>query len=77
MNTSEQRQVSAAVTGAGSGLGRDIALGLATKGYRVFGTAMSAEEIADLKKASSGSVNLTVCDITVSVRATTCLTGFA
>jgi len=28
---------SAAVTGAGSGLGRDIALGLAAKGYRVFG----------------------------------------
>jgi len=31
---------SAAVTGAGSGLGRDIALGLAAKDYRVFGTAM-------------------------------------
>lgn len=31
---------SVAVTGAGSGLGRDIALGLAAKGYRVFGTAM-------------------------------------
>jgi NAD(P)-dependent dehydrogenase (short-subunit alcohol dehydrogenase family) len=55
---------SAAVTGAGSGLGRDIALGLAAKDYRVFSTAMSAEEIADLKKASSGAVNLTVCDIT-------------
>ncbi len=64
MNTNEQKNRSAAVTGAGSGLGRDIALGLAAKGYRAFGTAMSAEEIADLKTASSGAVNLTVCDIT-------------
>jgi NAD(P)-dependent dehydrogenase (short-subunit alcohol dehydrogenase family) len=54
----------AVITGAGSGLGRDIALGLATKRYRVFGTAMSPEEIADLKKASDGAVILTVCDIT-------------
>src|SRR5580692_7157441 len=64
VNTSEQNKRSAAVTGAGSGLGRDIALGLGTKGYRVFGTAMSSEEIADLKKVSGGAVNLTVCDIT-------------
>jgi NAD(P)-dependent dehydrogenase (short-subunit alcohol dehydrogenase family) len=55
---------SAAVTGAGSGLGRDIALGLAAKGYRVFGTAMASEEIADLKQASGGAVSLAVCDIT-------------
>jgi NADP-dependent 3-hydroxy acid dehydrogenase YdfG len=67
MNTSEQRKRSAAITGAGSRLGRDIALGLAAKGYSVFGTAMSSEEIADLKKASGGAVNLTVCDITDEV----------
>ncbi len=60
----DEKKRSAAITGAGSGLGRDIALGLAAKDYRVFGTAMSAEEIADLKKASSAAVNLTVCDIT-------------
>jgi NAD(P)-dependent dehydrogenase (short-subunit alcohol dehydrogenase family) len=64
MSTSEPRKRSATVTGAGSGLGRDIALGLAAKGYRVFGTAMSAAEIADLKKVSDGAVILTVCDIT-------------
>ena len=40
---------SAAVTGAGAGLGRDIALGLAAKGYVVFGTAMSVAEVQDLK----------------------------
>jgi NAD(P)-dependent dehydrogenase (short-subunit alcohol dehydrogenase family) len=67
MTTSEQKKRSAAVTGAGAGLGRDIALGVAAKGYRVFGTAMSAEEVADLKKASDGAVNLTVCDITNEV----------
>src|SRR5882724_7328296 len=32
-------QRTVAITGAGSGLGRDIALGLAAKRYRVFGTA--------------------------------------
>ncbi len=55
---------SAAVTGAGGGLGRDIALGLAAKGYVVFGTAMSVAEIQDLKDASGGRVSLTVCDMT-------------
>jgi NAD(P)-dependent dehydrogenase (short-subunit alcohol dehydrogenase family) len=60
----EQRKRSAVVTGAGSGLGRDIALGLAATGYRVFGTAMSTDEIADLKKVSDGAVNLDLCDIT-------------
>jgi NAD(P)-dependent dehydrogenase (short-subunit alcohol dehydrogenase family) len=55
---------SAAVTGAGSGLGRDIALGLAAKGYAVFGTAMSVAEVRDLKDASGGRVSLTVCDMT-------------
>jgi len=55
---------STAVTGAGSGLGRDIALGLAAKGYRVFGTAISQEDVADLEHASDGAVALTRCDIT-------------
>ena len=54
----------AVVTGAGSGLGRDIALGLAAKGYMVFGTAMSLAEINELKDASDGRVSLAVCDIT-------------
>jgi NAD(P)-dependent dehydrogenase (short-subunit alcohol dehydrogenase family) len=55
---------SAAVTGAGGGLGRDIALGLAAKGYVVFGTAVSPAEVEDLKKISGGRVSLAVCDIT-------------
>src|SRR6266481_222106 len=54
----------AVVTGAGSGLGRDIALGLIQKNYRVFGTALSHNEISDLQQASGGSVSLAVCDIT-------------
>jgi NAD(P)-dependent dehydrogenase (short-subunit alcohol dehydrogenase family) len=62
--TSEHSGRSAAITGAGGGLGRDIALGLAAKGYIVFGTAMSAAEVQDLKDASGGRVSLTVCDIT-------------
>src|SRR5438105_741214 len=63
-SASAQSRGSAAVTGAGSGLGRDIALGLAAINYRVFGTALSAEEVADLKQASNGTVTLTVCDMT-------------
>jgi NAD(P)-dependent dehydrogenase (short-subunit alcohol dehydrogenase family) len=55
---------SAAITGAGGGLGRDIALGLAARGYAVFGTAMSAAEAQHLREASGGRVSLTVCDIT-------------
>ncbi|CAM2187506.1 Oxidoreductase [Paraburkholderia sacchari] len=55
---------SVAITGAGSGLGREIALGLAGKGYIVFGTAMSATEVQELKVASGGRVSLAVCDIT-------------
>jgi NAD(P)-dependent dehydrogenase (short-subunit alcohol dehydrogenase family) len=57
-------QRTAAITGAGGGLGRDIARGLAAKGYIVFGTAMSAGEVQDLKDASGGSVRLTICDMT-------------
>jgi NAD(P)-dependent dehydrogenase (short-subunit alcohol dehydrogenase family) len=63
-NSSEHWRRSAAVTGAGGGLGRDIALGLAAKGYIVFGTAMSAAEVQDLRDASGGRVSLTVCDMT-------------
>jgi NAD(P)-dependent dehydrogenase (short-subunit alcohol dehydrogenase family) len=55
---------SVAVTGAGSGLGRELALGLAARNYRVFGTAASEAEILDLKEASDGSVELRRCDIT-------------
>ena len=62
MGTTKQR--SAAITGAGGGLGRDIALGLAAKDYRVFGTAMAKGEVADLQQASGGKVALTICDIT-------------
>jgi NAD(P)-dependent dehydrogenase (short-subunit alcohol dehydrogenase family) len=61
---SKQSERSAAVTGAGGGLGRDIALQLAAKGYMVFGTAFAAAEVDDLKEASGGHVSLTVCDIT-------------
>jgi len=50
----------AAITGAGSGLGRDIALGLAERGYLVFGTAMNDAEV----QASDARVSLSLCDIT-------------
>ncbi len=60
----EQSGRSAAITGAGGGLGRDIALQLAAKGYVVFGTAFGPDEIQDLKEASGGRVSLVICDIT-------------
>jgi NAD(P)-dependent dehydrogenase (short-subunit alcohol dehydrogenase family) len=63
-STSQHSGRSVAVTGAGGGLGRDIALKLAAKGYIVFGTAISAGEVQDLKDASGGRVSLTICDMT-------------
>jgi NAD(P)-dependent dehydrogenase (short-subunit alcohol dehydrogenase family) len=63
--TSIAKQIrSVAITGAGSGLGRDLALGLAEKGYQVFGTALADAEVQDLRTASGGRVTLAVCDIT-------------
>lgn len=59
-----QRWYSVAITGAGTGLGRELALGLAAKGCIVFGTATSAAEVQDLRKASSGRVSLAVGDVT-------------
>ena len=61
---STKNQLTAAITGAGGGLGREIALNLADKGYRVFGTAMAINEVADLQQASGGKVTLVLCDIT-------------
>ena len=61
---SQQSDRSVAVTGAGGGLGRDLALQLAAKGYIVFGTAFATAEAQDLKEASGGRVSLMVCDIT-------------
>ncbi|WP_241432168.1 SDR family NAD(P)-dependent oxidoreductase [Ilumatobacter nonamiensis] len=49
----------AIVTGAGSGLGVDIAAGLAAKGYRVFGTSLDSED----SSADTG-VELAHVDIT-------------
>lgn len=63
----DQNQHTAAITGAGSGLGRDIALGLAARHYRVFGTATSSEEVVNLKQMSRGVVALSCCDITDEV----------
>ena len=63
-NTMELHQPTVAITGAGSGLGRAVAIKLAAKGYRVFGTARSETDAADLEKASAGNVAVTLADIT-------------
>ena len=55
---------SVAITGAGSGLGREIALGFADKVYRVFGTARTPQEVQDVQQVTHGVADLTVCDIT-------------
>lgn len=58
------KQRTVAITGAGRGLGRETALAFAAKGYRVFGTALKPEHIAELERASGGAITLTICDIT-------------
>jgi NAD(P)-dependent dehydrogenase (short-subunit alcohol dehydrogenase family) len=55
---------SAAITGAGSGLGREMALQLRAKGYAVRGTALSDDERQELRSASDGQIRLAVVDIT-------------
>jgi NAD(P)-dependent dehydrogenase (short-subunit alcohol dehydrogenase family) len=55
---------SVAITGAGSGLGRETAIRFADKGYRVFGTARMPQEIEDAREATQGAANLAICDIT-------------
>jgi NAD(P)-dependent dehydrogenase (short-subunit alcohol dehydrogenase family) len=64
MTSASKNGRNALVTGGGSGLGRDIALGLAEKGYAVFGTAMTQAEVQDLRDASGARVRLALCDIT-------------
>jgi NAD(P)-dependent dehydrogenase (short-subunit alcohol dehydrogenase family) len=63
-NTMEVSHPTVAITGAGSGLGRAVAIKLAAKGYRVFGTARSETDAADLEKASAGNAAVTLVDIT-------------
>ncbi|MFI6359458.1 SDR family NAD(P)-dependent oxidoreductase [Streptomyces sp. NPDC050743] len=63
-DTTNGKQPSVPITGAGSGLGRDVTLKLAAKGYRVFGTALTADEVSDLDKATDGAAALSVVDIT-------------
>jgi NAD(P)-dependent dehydrogenase (short-subunit alcohol dehydrogenase family) len=61
---STERPRTAAITGAGSGLGREIAVKLAAKGYQVFDTALHDDEVHDLSAASDGRVSLSITDIT-------------
>ena len=49
------------ITGAGSGLGLETALTLAARGYRVYGSVLTPEEAADLRKhAERRGVNLEI-----------------
>lgn len=61
---SPKRFRSVVIAGAGTGLGREVALKFASEGSVVFGTAESAAQVQDLKVASGGRVSLAACDIT-------------
>jgi NAD(P)-dependent dehydrogenase (short-subunit alcohol dehydrogenase family) len=64
MTNVEQLLGAVAITGAGGGLGREVGLKLAAEGYRVFGTALSQQEAAEVGEVSGGKVSLAVTDIT-------------
>lgn len=51
------------ITGAGSGLGRELALTYAEQGYAVLGTATNMDQQIDLAEASHGKVKLFLCDL--------------
>lgn len=57
----KQRGHSVAITGANSGLGRELALGFSAKGYQVFGTALSESE---KNLTADGGITITIADIT-------------
>lgn len=63
-DTNHGKQRTAVITGAGSGLGREVALRLAAKNYRVFGTALSTDDVVELDKESGGPVALSIVDVT-------------
>lgn len=65
-----RRLCSVAVTGGGSGFGREIALAFAARGCIVFGTAASAAEVEEVRSASGRRVSLAVCDISHADAAT-------
>ena len=67
IQTKKQRGPTVAITGAGSGLGRELVLGFSAKHYRVFGTVQSANEATELQNQSAadgGEITLTITDIT-------------
>jgi NAD(P)-dependent dehydrogenase (short-subunit alcohol dehydrogenase family) len=64
METEPGAHRSAAITGAGGGLGRAVALGLAQKGYRVYGSARKHADVAEVAAASAGTVQMDICDVT-------------
>lgn len=64
MTSGEAACRTAAITGAGGGLGRSVALKLAEKGQRVYGTGLVDAEVDELRDASDGRVSLSVTDIT-------------
>lgn len=55
---------SSVVTGGGTGLGRELVLGLARRDYQVFGTAMSKAEADEVVGLACGRATMIVCDVT-------------
>lgn len=61
----KQKGFTVAITGAGSCLGRELALGFSAKGYRVFGTTHSSNEITEFQNRSAAAEIIpTFTDIT-------------
>ena len=52
------------ITGATSGIGRDAALDLAARGYRVFATGRNPAALAELRSESDGNLTAFALDVT-------------
>ena len=57
------------VTGAGNGIGRDVALGLLSQGARVAGVDLSADALADTAALARAGERFTVHDVNLTDRA--------
>ena len=75
MTNGEAARRTAAITGAGSGLGRSVALKLADKGYRVYGTGLAEYYGRDLTGKTTAHLRPEVRALVIAEYGEVCRSG--